>query len=160
MLLLSVKRFIEDYDSIYEQAEQIFNNYNICQWKKNTDGSFSCIINRVNTKKNNFRIIETDGCCMDICKRPKDYCDKVIIRKQHNGKIGCLIKSLKCKLHICIQLRNSGNRKTREAIKNIDLLINIFRLRYDILWKCIPYGSSKKIWIEFYKKVMPSAGHR
>ena len=152
--LPSVKSFIEDYDSIYKQAENIFTVYNPCQWEKNTDGSFTCIVNRINSEKNNFRIIETDGCCMDVCKNPKDFCDKAISRKQHNAKKGCLVKNLKCKLHICKKLRNSANPETREAIKKIDLLIDIFRLKYNILWKHVPFGSPKKIWIEFYKKLI------
>ena len=147
----SVKTFAEDYDSIYKQAEKAFNEHNICQWERNTDGSFSCIVNRINSQKNKFRLIETDGCCIDICKNPEDFHDKVIKRKQHNEKNGCLVKSLKCKLHVCKYLRKSTNLETMEAIKYLDQLIDIFRLKYNILWKNVSYGSSKNIWIEYYK---------
>ena len=157
MVFPSVKKFAEDYDLLYKQAEEIFTTDNICQWGKNIDGSFSCIVNRVNSQKSNFRIIETDGCCIDICKNPGDFCDKAIRRKQHNAKKGCLVKSLKCKLHVCKQLRESNNPETREAIKNIEQLITVFRSKYDVVWKRVPYASSKKIWIEFYKKLTHKA---
>ena len=90
---------------------------------------------------------------MDVCKHPEDFCDKAIKRKQHNGKKGCLVKSLKCKLHVCEQLKNSSNPETKEAIKNIDLLTTIFRLKYEILWKRVSFGSPKKNWIKYYKKL-------
>ena len=151
MILPSIKEFIEDYETIYKQAEEIFCKYNLCQWNKNIDGTFSCIVNRQNSHNSNSQLIEIDGCCIIICKNPKDFNDKIINRKQHNAKNGCKIKSLKCKLHICKYLRNSNCLDTIEAIKQIDLLRNMFRLKYDVIWEGISYGSSKKICIEFYK---------
>ena len=146
-----VKTLIKDYDLIYEQAGIIFNENNLCQWEKNKDGSLSCIVNRKNSHRNRSGFIDTDGCCIDVCKYPKEHDDKMIKRKQHNDKKGCLVKSLKCKLHICKYLRESDNPDTREAVKKINLLINSFRLKYDKLWTNVPFGSSKRIWIEFYK---------
>jgi hypothetical protein len=146
-----VKTLVKDYDSIYEQAGVIFNENNLCQWEKNKDGSLSCIVNRQNSKKNKSQFIDTDGCCINVCKHPKEHDDKIIKRKQHNNKKGCLVKSLKCRLHICEYLRKSNNPDTREAVKKLNLLINSFRQKYDILWTNVPFGSSKKICIEFYK---------
>jgi len=149
--LLSVKTLMKDFDSIYEQAGIIFDEYNLCQWEHNADGTVSCVVNRLNSQKNNSQFIETDGCCIDICKSPKDFNDKVIKRKQHNNKNGCLIKCLKCKLHTCKFLKESNDLNTREAMGKLEQLINSFRLKYDLLWTSIPYGSSKRIWIETYK---------
>jgi len=149
-----VKTLVKDYDSIYEQAGIIFTENNLCQWERNRDGSHSCIVNRLNSRKNKSRFIDTDGCCISVCKNPKEYDDKIIKRKQHNDKKGCLVKSLKCRLHICKYLRESNNPDTREAVKKLNKLVNSFRLKYDLLWKSVPFGSSKEIWIEFYKKYM------
>jgi hypothetical protein len=151
MVLPSVRTFIKDYDSIYTQAEIIFKKYNLCQWEKNNDGSSSCIVNRRNSKNKKSPFIETDGCCIYVCKIPKDFDDKLIKRKQHNVIHGCNIKSLKCKLHLCTYLRELKNTNTNLAIQQIDQLINRFKNKYDALWKSIPFGSSKKIWVEFYK---------
>jgi hypothetical protein len=150
-LLPSLKVFKEDYDLIYKQAEEIFSEYDICQWERNADGSFSCIVNRINSQKNNFRFIEKDGCCIYVCKHSKDLDDKVIRRNQHNSIKGCTVKSLKCKLHVCKYLRDSSNLNTIEAITKIDQLIDIFRQKYDILWECLSFGASKKNCIDFYK---------
>jgi len=147
----SVRAFEKNYDSIYEQAGKIFSENNLCQWKRNKDGTLSCIVNRQNSQKNKPQFIDTDGCCINICKVPKEHDDKIIKRKQHNDKKGCLVKSLKCRLHICKYLRESDNPDTREAVKKLNLLVNSFRLKYDVLWKSVPFGSSKRIWIEFYK---------
>ena len=151
MVLPTIKTFSDDYDSIYKQVENIFKEYNICQWEKNADGSFSCILNRINTQKNNSKIIETDGCCISICKQPKDFNDKAIKKSQHTSLKGCIVKSLKCKLHICKYLRETNDLNIKEAITKIDLLINLFRLKYDVIWESIPYGSSKKTWLDFYR---------
>jgi hypothetical protein len=151
-LLPPVKTFVKDYDSIYEQAGKIFTENNLCQWERNRDGSLSCIVNRLTSRKNKPGFIDTDGCCINVCKHPKDHDDEIIKRKQHNDKKGCLVKSLKCRLHICKYLRESNNPDTREAVKKLNWLVNSFRLKYDLLWKSVPFGSSKKIWIEFYEK--------
>ena len=151
MMPPSVKTLEKDYNSIYEQAGVIFAENNLCQWEKNKDGSLSCIVNRLNSQKKNSHFIDTDGCCMNVCKAPKEHDDKIIKRKQHNNKKGCLVKSLKCRLHICKYLRESNNTETREAVKKLNQLINSFRLKYNILWTSVSFGSSKKIWIEFYK---------
>jgi hypothetical protein len=151
MLLPPLKAFKEDYDLIYKQAEEIFNKYNICQWKRNIDGSFSCIVNRINSQKNNFRFIEKDGCCIHVCKHSKNFDDKVISKNQHNSIKGCTVKSLKCKLHICKYLREINDMNTIEAITKIEQLVGTFRQKYDTLWECIPYGASKKSCIDFYK---------
>jgi len=147
----SIKTLVKDYDSIYEQAGIIFNENNLCQWEKNKDGTFSCIVNRLNSQKNKSQFIETDGCCINVCKQPKEHDDKTIKRKQHNSKKGCLVKSLKCKLHICTYLRESNISNTREAVKKIDRLIKSFRLKYEKLWTSVSFGSPKKVWIEAYK---------
>ena len=147
-----LKTFVKDYDSIYELAGKIFTGNNLCQWERNRDGSLSCIVNRLNSRKNKSQFIDTDGCCIDVCKAPKEYNDKIIKRKQHNNKKGCLVKSLKCRLHICKYLRESDNPDTREAIKRLNQLVNSFRLKYDKLWTSVPFGSSKRVCIEFYKK--------
>jgi len=152
MLTISVKTFEKDYDSIYEQAGQIFFKNNLCQWEGNNDGSFSCVVNRQNTEKNKSHFIETDGCCINVCKAPKEHDDKTIKRKQHNNKKGCLVKSLKCRLHICTYLRESENQETMEAVKKIDELIGLFRLKYNKLWTSVSFGSAKKIWVESFKK--------
>jgi len=102
--------------------------------------------------KEQITVIDTDGCCINVCKHPKEYDDNIIKRKQHNDKKGCLVKSLKCRLHICKYLRESDNPDTREAVKKLNQLVNSLRLKYDMLWKSVPFGSSKKIWIEFYKR--------
>ena len=151
-LQLSLKAFEKDYDSIYEQAGKIFTENNLCQWERNRDGSLSCIVNRQNSQKNKSQLIDTDGCCINVCKHPKEHDDNIIKRKQHNDKKGCLVKSLKCRLHICKYLRESDNPDTREAVKKLNQLVNSLRLKYDMLWKSVPFGSSKKIWIEFYKR--------
>ena len=151
MSLPSVKTLEEDYDSIYRQATIIFSESNICQWEENTDGSFSCIVNRLNSQKNRTEFMETDGCCIDACKNPKNNDNKTIKRKQHNNEKGCLIKDIKCKLHVCEYLRGSSDKDTLEAIKKIDHLNHIIRTKYDILWDGISYVASKKKWIEFYK---------
>jgi len=151
MLLPSLKAFKEDYDLIYKQAEEIFSKYNICQWERNIDGSFSCIVNRINSQKNNFRFIEKDGCCITVCKHSNDFNDKVIRKNQHNSMKGCTVKSLKCKLHICKYLRELNDMNTIEAITKIEQLTSLFRLKYDTLWECISYGASKKSCIDFYK---------
>jgi len=147
-----LKTFVKDYDSIYEQAGKIFTENKLCQWERNRDGSLSCIVNRLNSLKSKSRFIDTDGCCINVCKFPKEHDDEIIKRKQHNDKKGCLVKSLKCRLHICKYLRESHNPDIREAVKKLNLLVNSFRLKYDILWKSVSFGSSKRIWIEFYKK--------
>jgi len=152
MILPSIKEFVKDYDSLYKQAGIIFCKYNLCQWIKNDDGTVSCIVNRINSHKGNPPIIEIDGCCINTCKYPKDFNDKIIKRKQHNAKNGCNVKSLKCKLHICEYLRNSNCLEIIEAVKQLDSLRKIFQLKYDIIWKSIPFGSSKKICIEIYRK--------
>jgi hydroxymethylpyrimidine pyrophosphatase-like HAD family hydrolase len=151
MLLPSLKAFKEDYGLIYKQAEEIFNENNICQWERNVDRTFSCVVNRINSQKNNFRFVEKDGCCIYICKHSKKFDDKVIRKNQHSSIKGCTVKSLKCKLHICKYLRELNNLETIEAIKKIDNLISVFRQKYDILWECIPYGASKKSCIDFYR---------
>jgi hypothetical protein len=151
-MLFNIKTFENDYDSIYEQAGQIFFKNNLCQWEGNKDGSFSCVVNRLNTKKSKSQFIETDGCCINVCKNPKEHDDKTIKRKQHNNSKGCLVKSLKCRLHICAYLRESKNPDIMEAVKNIDQLINSFRLRYNLLWTSVSFGSAKKIWVESFKK--------
>jgi len=147
----SIKTLKKDYDSIYEQAGIIFSEHNLCQWEKNEDGSLSCIVNRLNTKKTKSHFIEIDGCCINVCKNPKEHDDKIIKRKQHSNKKGCLVKSLKCKLHVCNYLRESDNPDTREAVKKIDQLIKSFRQKYEKLWISVSFGSAKRIWIEFYK---------
>ena len=147
MLLPSVKTFSKEYDSIYKQAELIFLKSNICEWKY-VNESFTCIVNRNNTS---IKINESDGCCIPVCKYPNDFNDNTIKRKQHNSKKGCNIKSLKCKLHVCKYLRESNSLKTIEAIKEIDGLRNNFRIKYDVIWKSISFGTPKRIWIDFYK---------
>jgi len=151
MALPSIKTFEKDYDLIYEQAGKIFNGYNLCQWEENKDGTFSCIVNRLNSQKSRTQFLETNGCCINVCKQPKEHDDEAIKRKQHSNKKGCLVKSLKCKLHICIYLRESNKPDIKEAVEKIDKLINTFRLKYKILWKSVSFASPKKIWIEFYK---------
>jgi hypothetical protein len=151
MILPSLKIFEKDYSSLYKQADIIFNENNLCKWEKNENGSFSCIVNRLNTQKNKFRLIEIDGCCIYACKNVKDYENKGIRKKQHNTKKGCTIKNLKCKLHSCQYLRESNDLDTKEAIRKIDQLITIFRSKYDIVWESNSYGTSKKMWIEYYK---------
>jgi len=151
-MFFNIKTFEKDYDSIYEQAGEVFFKNNLCQWEGNKDGSFSCVVNRINSQKNKYKFIETDGCCINVCKNPKEHDDKIIKRKQHNNKKGCLVKSLKCRLHICAYLRESKNPDIMEAVKKIDQLINSFRLKYNILWTSVSFGSAKKIWVESFKK--------
>ena len=149
--LHSIKTLVKDYDSIYRQATVIFNESSICQWEENMDGSFSCIVNRLNSQKNGTEFTEINGCCNDVCKHPENNNDKIHMGKQHSNKKGCLIKDLKCKLYVCEYLRGSSDKDTLDAIKKIDHLNRIIRTKYDILWDGISYGSSRKKWIEFYR---------
>jgi len=146
----SVKTLEKDYDSIFEQAGVIFNENNLCQWEENKDGTFSCVVNRLNSRKHKSEFIETDGCCINVCKNPKEHDDKTMKRKQHNYRKGCLVKSLKCKLHVCKYLCDSNDPDIKTAVKEIDKLINQFRSKYNSLWTSVAFGSPKKVWIESY----------
>ena len=150
----SLREFTVDYDSVYSQADAIFKENNICQWEKNEDAVWSCILNRHNSakteKKQDF---EKDGCCMNICIYPDDFDDPAMLIKQHSAKKGCRIKSIKCKLHYCTYLRTSKDPVIIESIQKLEILKKYFIAKYKTIWDKVPYGSTKKHWIEKYRSI-------
>lgn len=151
--MMLLKTFLHDYDLIYAKAGKIFNDNNLCQWECNEDGTFSCVVNRSNSQNKNHPFKETDGCCIPLCKEPDQFDDKLIKKKLHNPKKGCLIKSLKCKLHYCDYLRKSEDAAIKKAIEELDMLINEFRSKYDLLWTKIPYASPKNYWVKHFRNL-------
>jgi hypothetical protein len=97
--------------------------------------------------------METDGCCIELCKRPNDFNDGNAKRKQHSKRFGCLVKSLKCKLHICTRLNELSNEDGRKCIDEIEKLKKDFSDKYSEVWKAVPFGSAKSIFIKYFKKI-------
>ena len=151
---VSVSAFSKFYDSICDKADAVFRESNMCRLEKNQDGTVSCITNRQNSKNRSFEFKETDGCCIDLCKNPGEFSDSSVKRKQHNKKTGCLVKSLKCKLHICsVLIRMSNNDDDlKKHIGELEKLQKSFTGRFEKLWRNIPYASSKAVYIKFFKQ--------
>ena len=156
----TVRAFSQFYDEICAKADAIFTESNMCQWEKNPDGSLSCITNRHNSKNRPLEFMETDGCCIEICKNPGDFNDSLITRRQHNSHKGCLVKSLKCKLHICDFLvrMSRDNPDLKKCISEIKALQENFSARYPLLWREIPYAAAKVVYVEGVRgrKLVPS----
>ena len=148
-----MKAFSKFYDEICARADAIFKESNMCQWEKNYDGTFSCITNRQNSKNRPYEFKETDGCCIELCKNPAEFCDSLITKRQHNPKRGCLVKSLKCKLHVCDPLIKmaESNAALRQSIFEIEELQKAFNARYPTLWREIPFAAAKVVYVKFYK---------
>jgi hypothetical protein len=146
--------FSQFYDTICDKADALFRESNMCQWETNSDGTVSCITNRQNSKNRPCKFKETDGCCIELCKTPDEFSDSVIKRKQHSKKTGCLVKSLKCKLHICdFLIRESRNNAClKNYISELENLQKIFSGRYEKLWREMPYAASKAAYIQFFKR--------
>ena len=152
---VSTAAFLKFYDEICSKADAIFRESNICQWEKNSDGTISCITNRQNSKNRPLEFRETDGCCIELCKNPREFSDTVIKKKQHNPKKGCLVKSLKCKLHICDLLvkMSEKNADIKRHITELEELQKMFTDRYKKLWLDIPYAASKAVYVKRFKRL-------
>jgi hypothetical protein len=147
----SIKSFAKIYDEIYEAAGKVFKEYDLCRWERNDDGSFSCIVNRLNSKNDDPELKETDGCCIEFCKRPYDFRDGTIKKTQHSRKKGCLVKSMKCRLHFCNYLATEANPSIKQGIEEIERLRKLFSGEYKELWQAIPYGSAKKEYLKCFR---------
>jgi hypothetical protein len=147
--------FSKYYNDIYNNADRICKEINLCKWEQNCDGTFSCIINRVNSEKHCSDYLETDGCCIELCKNPSEYSDDIIKKRQHNKKTGCTIKSIKCKLHFCAGLGKMAEKdeNIKIALCKIENLRKMFSTQYEELWKTVPFGVSKSIYLEYFKKI-------
>ena len=145
----SITAFLKLYDETCAKADAIFKESNICQWEKNSDGTFSCITNRQNSKNRPPESMETDGCCIELCKNPREFSDAQITRRQHSKKTGCLVKSLKCKLHVCNVLikMSERNDEIKKHIDALEALQKTFSGRYQKLWREIPYASAKAAYV-------------
>lgn len=150
----SIASFTRFYRNMCDKADSIFRESNLCQWERNSDGTFSCFINRRNSQNRPPELKETDGCCIELCKNPGDFNDAVIKRRQHSKKTGCLIKSLKCKLHICSGLiqMSENNPAVKKYIDEILALQKMFINKYEKLWRDVPYAASKSAYTKYFLK--------
>ncbi|GHV72684.1 hypothetical protein AGMMS49928_30000 [Spirochaetia bacterium] len=152
----SLAAFVRLYRDICRRADFIFTEYDLCRWEKNEDGGASCFINRIKTKNNRGEYRESDGCCIDVCKEPRQFNDPQIKKKQHSKTAGCLVKSLKCKLHICNGLITRGEKdpEVKKHLEELDLLRKEFAGIYGDLWKKMPFGASLSSCIDEFKALV------
>ena len=90
---------LAEYDHIYEKADNLFKEYNPCQFVDDL-----CVNNRYN----NYSELQINGCCGTRSKP----CE-------HFGSKGCAVKALGCKLHICFYVSQTKafNKLTAELAK-------------------------------------------
>ncbi len=101
---MDLEKLSVEYDRLYEEASDLLNKYNPCQFEGN-----QCVRNRIDLESGHFR---PDG---DVVKN--GCCDTTSC--SHLTSRGCNTKALGCKLHICSELHR---RKHREFYTKIKLL--------------------------------------
>lgn len=103
---MDLEKLSAEYDRIYKEADNLFREYNPCQFKGN-----QCARNRKDLESGDFRNdsdIVQNGCCGTTgCKylTPK----------------GCDIKALGCKLHTCSELHRRKHKQFYTKIKSLTL---------------------------------------
>lgn len=108
---MTLKELSAEYDRLYEEADELFKEYNPCQFENG-----KCSRNRADIKSGHFRPegpCVSNGCCTTtMC--------------EHLTPKGCSIKALGCKLHVCLYIHKAGEfkkfytkmRKVRKRAQN------------------------------------------